>query len=160
MTKKRDINRLGLFVEVKSVTTNGKIGRPRKPIDWKEAERLCVMQCSQLEIADWFHISVDTLERRLKEEKHQSFAEFFSLHRVQGKIALRRNLFKLAEKQGHVAIFLAKNWLGMVERQEIEASISEEIQHKVKITFEHKDIGDAIQTLVECGAITVSNRQN
>ncbi len=94
-------------------------GRPKKPINWKEAEKLCAIQCSELEIADWFHISVDTLTRRLREEKKQSFAEFFTLHRVKGKIAVRRNLFKLSENQGHVAIFLAKNWLGMVDKTEI-----------------------------------------
>ena len=97
---------------------NGNGGRPKKPIDWKEAEKLCAFQCSEQEIADWFKISVDTLTRRLKEEKEQGFKEFFTLHRTQGKIALRRNLFKLAEKQGHVAIFLAKNWLGLTEKVE------------------------------------------
>ncbi len=96
--------------------TNG--GRPKKPIDWKEAEKLCALQCSELEIADWFHISVDTLARRLKEEKDASFAEFFTIHRVQGKIAVRRNLFKLSERYPQAAIFLAKNWLGMKESVE------------------------------------------
>ncbi|GAH75782.1 unnamed protein product, partial [marine sediment metagenome] len=66
-----------------------------------------------------FHISVDTLSRRLKEERDTSFAEFFTLHRVQGKIALRRNLFKLSERYPQAAIFLAKNWLGMSDKQEI-----------------------------------------
>jgi len=47
---------------------------------------------------DWLHVSIDTLARRLQEEKHQSFAESFELHREQGKIAVRRNLFKLSEK--------------------------------------------------------------
>ncbi len=101
---------------------NGKGGRPKKLIDWKEAEKLCALQCSELEIADWFHISVDTLARRLKEEKDASFAEFFTLHRVQGKIALRRNLFKLSEKYPQAAIFLAKNWLEMNDKQEVEHS--------------------------------------
>ena len=94
-------------------------GRPKKPIDWKEAERLCALQCSELEIAEWFYVSVDTLARRLKDEKNLSFKEFFSLHRVQGKIALRRNLFKLSERYPQAAIFLAKNWLGMVDKTEI-----------------------------------------
>ena len=112
--------------------TNG--GRPKKPIDWKEAEKLCALQCSELEIADWFHISVDTLARRLKEEKNQSFAEFFTVHRVQGKIALRRNLFKLSEKYPQAAIFLAKNWLGMVDKTEVANPIGEgfRIEHDAK----------------------------
>lgn len=114
---------------------NGKNGgRPKKPIDWKEAEKLCALQCSELEIADWFHVSVDTLARRLKEEKNASFAEFFTLHRVQGKIAVRRNLFTLSGKQGHVAIFLAKNWLGMVDKTEISNPIGEsfKVEHDAK----------------------------
>jgi len=98
--------------------TNG--GRPKKLIDWNEAEKLCALQCSELEIADWFHISVDTLARRLKEEKDASFAEFFTIHRVQGKIALRRNMLKMSENHPTMAIFLAKNWLGMSDKQEID----------------------------------------
>ena len=97
-------------------------GRPKKPIDWKEAEKLCALQCSELEIADWFHVSVDTLARRLKEEKGASFKEFFTLNRVAGKITLRRNLFRLSEKHPAAAIFLAKNWLEMKDTQEIEHS--------------------------------------
>ena len=97
-------------------------GRPKKPIDWKEAEKLCYIQCSEVEIADWFHVSVDTLARRLREEKGVSFKEFFELHRVQGKIALRRNMFKMSEKSPQMAIFLAKNWLEMKDTQEIEHS--------------------------------------
>ena len=113
---------------------NGNGGRPKKPIDWKEAEKLCALQCSELEIADWFHVSVDTLARRLREEKSASFAEFFTLHRVQGKIALRRNLFKLSEKYPQAAIFLAKNWLGMVEKTEISNPMGERfrIAHDAK----------------------------
>ena len=86
-------------------------GRPKKPIDWEEAAKLCHLQCSELEIADWFHVSVDTLARRLKEEKGKTFAEFYGLHKVTGKIALRRNMFKMSEKHPSMAIFLAKNWL-------------------------------------------------
>ena len=96
-----------------------KAGRPKINIDWHEAEKLCHLQCSEQEIADWFHCSVDTIERRLLQEKGCTFAEFFTKHRIQGKIALRRNLFKLSEKDSRAAIFLAKNWLGMADRQEV-----------------------------------------
>ena len=108
-------------------------GRPKKPIDWKEAERLCVLQCSEIEIADWFYVSVDTLARRLKDEKSQSFKEFFNLHRVGGKIALRRNMFKMSEKHPSMAIFLAKNWLGMAERTEISGEGGEPIRHVIEV---------------------------
>lgn len=109
-------------------------GRPKINIDWKEAERLCYLQCSEIEIADWFHVSVDTLARRLKEEKGQSFAEFFKLHRVGGKIALRRNMFKMSEKHPSMAIFLAKNWLDMTERAELTGAGGEPIKTEIIVT--------------------------
>jgi len=99
-------------------------GRPKKHIDWHEAEKLCRLQCSETEIADWFNVSVETLARRLKDEKGLSFREFFTLRRVGGKIALRRNLIKLSSTQGHVAIFLAKNWLGMSDKTEVESVVN------------------------------------
>lgn len=64
-------------------------GRPKKPIDWHEAEKLCAIQCTQLEIADWFNISVDTLARRLRSEKGICFKEFFAQNnpdKICGKI--------------------------------------------------------------------------
>ena len=39
---------------------------------------------------------------------------------------------RLAEKQGHVAIFLAKNWLGMADRQEVTGEAGGPITFKVK----------------------------
>lgn len=97
-------------------------GRPKIKIDWKEFDQLCFMQCTLQEIAEWFHCSIDTLERRLREEKQATFAVYFEKKRVGGKIALRRNLMKMSEKNAAVAIFLAKNWLGMADKQEIEHS--------------------------------------
>lgn len=94
-------------------------GRPKININWTEAEKLCALQCTEQEIADWFHISIWTLDHRLREDKGMTFPQFFALHRTSGKIALRRNLFRLSEKQGHVAIFLSKNWLGMKDTMEL-----------------------------------------
>jgi len=113
---------------------NGKGGRPKKPIDWKEAEKLCALQCSEQEICDWFHVSTDTLDRRLHDEKGVGFKEFFSLHRVQGKIALRRNLFKLSEHHPQAAIFMSKNWLGMADKHEVTGEDGGPVQHSIKIS--------------------------
>lgn len=99
--------------------TNHRGHRKKIEIDYRELEKLCHIQCSEQEIADWFHCSVDTIERRVREKFGISFAEYFEKHRVAGKIALRRTLFKLAERHPSMAIFLAKNWLGMVDKTEI-----------------------------------------
>ena len=91
-------------------------------VDYKQLERFCFIQCSLREIAAFFNCSEDTIERRVKEHFGVTFAEYFSKKRVGGLISLRRNLFKLSEKNAAVAIFLAKNWLGMADKQEIEHS--------------------------------------
>ena len=125
---------VGVGLMARPKNNNG--GRPKKLIDWKEAEKLCHIQCSEVEIADWYHVSVDTLARRLKDEKGVSFKEFFELHRVSGKIALRRNLFQLAQKQGHVAIFMAKNWLGMTDSHELANPPGETFKTEIIVSNE------------------------
>jgi len=104
------------------MVTNGNGGRPKINIDWKQFEAQCALQCTLIEIADYFNCSTKTIERKVNERYSCPFVDIFKRKRQAGLISLRRNLFKLAEKQGNVAIFLAKNWLGMSDKQEIEHS--------------------------------------
>ena len=102
--------------------SNNRGHRRKIEIDFKELERLCYMQCSEQEVAQWFHCSIDTIASRVREKFDISFPEYFERHRVGGLICLRRNMFKMSEKSPQMAIFLAKNWLGMSDKQEIEHS--------------------------------------
>ena len=102
--------------------TNNRGHRRKIEIDFKELEKLCHLQCTEREIADWFHCSIDTIASRVKEQFSISFPEYFEKRRVGGLIALRRNMLKLSESHPQMAIFLAKNWLGMSDKQEIEHS--------------------------------------
>ena len=97
-------------------------GRPKINIDWKRFESYCAVQCTLREIADYFNCSEMTIERKVKEHYNCCFVDIFKRKRQAGLMSLRANLFKLSEKQGNVAIFLAKNWLGMSDKQEIEHS--------------------------------------
>ena len=99
--------------------TNNRGHRRKVEIDFKELERLCYMQCSEQEIAQWFHCGISTILLRVKEQFGISFQEYFERHRVGGLISLRRNMFKMSEKSPQMAIFMAKNWLGMVDKQEV-----------------------------------------
>ena len=96
-------------------------GRPRKEIDQIEFEKLCGLQCTLDEIAGWFNCSEDTIERWCKRTYQESFADVFAKNRGQGKIALRRIQFKLAEKDSRMAIFLGKNYLGQTDKREVTA---------------------------------------
>lgn len=88
------------------------MARPQKEIDQKTFEYLCSIMCTLVEIAGMFDCSVDTVERWCERTYGESFAEVFKKKSANGKMSLRRNQFKLAEKSAAMAIFLGKNYLG------------------------------------------------
>ena len=96
--------------------------RPKLEINWKEFEACCAMQCTLREIADYFNCSERTIESKVREHYKLRFCDTFRRRRQSGLISLRRNLFEMSKKQPQVAIFLAKNWLGMTDKQEVEHS--------------------------------------
>ena len=50
------------------------VARPRKEIDQAEFEKLCALQCTKAEIAGFFNLSEDTVERWCKRTYKESFA--------------------------------------------------------------------------------------
>lgn len=100
------------------------MARPRKEIDKKQFENLCGLQCTQEEIADFFSVSPDTIDRWCKREYRQSFAEVFREKRGNGKISLRRMQWRLAERNASMAIFLGKNYLGQRDNVAIDMGVS------------------------------------
>ncbi len=111
-------------------------GRPKKEIDWKRFEAYCAMQCTLKEICDYFDCTSDTLAKHIKEHYGAGFSEVFKRKRQVGLMSLRHNLFKLSEKKGSVAIFLAKNWLGMVDKVEITGKDGEPIKTEIIVADE------------------------
>lgn len=95
-------------------------GRPRVEISLGEFKKLCGLQCTLEEIAGFFDCSSDTIERWCKRELGISFADAFKRFSVGGKISLRRNQFKLAEKSAAMAIFLGKQYLEQKDSFEYE----------------------------------------
>lgn len=92
------------------------MARPKIKIDKNSFEKLCGLQCTEEEIAGFFDCSVDTIERFCKREYKASFADVFNKKRSSGKISLRRNQFKLAEKSASMAIWLGKQYLGQTDK--------------------------------------------
>lgn len=91
-------------------------------IDEKEFERLCFIQCTQQEIADWFRVSPDTIDRWCKLHYRANFAEIFAQKRGNGKISLRRQMFQNATANNNTVmqIWLSKQYLGMADKQEVK----------------------------------------
>lgn len=95
-------------------------GRPKIEVDWQQFDKLCQIQCTLREIAEFFQCSEDTIERRCKEVKGMGFAEYFEQKRGLGKISLRRMQWQTAI-DGNVTmqIWLGKNYLEQSDKQEI-----------------------------------------
>lgn len=100
-----------------------KLGRPKTVINIDQFEKLCGLQCTEEEVASFFNCSVDTIERFCKREYGHTFAEVFKDKRGLGKISLRRNQWKLAEKYPSMAIFLGKQYLDQSDK--IEATVAQ-----------------------------------
>lgn len=94
-------------------------GRPRKEIDENTFKKLCGIMCTLDEIAGIFECSSDTIERWCKRTYKKGFAEVYKEYSSLGKMSLRRNQFKLAEKSAAMAIFLGKNYLGQRDTADI-----------------------------------------
>ena len=96
------------------------MARPRIEIDEKLFKKLCGIFCTQEEIAGIFDCSPDTIERWCKRTYKAGFAEIYKKFSANGKMSLRRNQFKLSEKNAAMAIFLGKNYLGQKDSFEYE----------------------------------------
>jgi IS30 family transposase len=85
-----------------------KEGPKFKEIKWKEFDKLCAIQCLKAEIASWFNVSEDTIERAVKREQGVSYAVYYAQKAEKGKINLRRQQWQLA-LQGDKTMLI---WLG------------------------------------------------
>ena len=88
-------------------------------------EKLCGMMATLEEIAWFFKCSEDTVERWCRKEYKESFADVYPKLTAFGRISLRRMMWKLAEKNARVCIFLAKNYLGL--RDDPKAPTAEDV---------------------------------
>lgn len=88
-------------------------GRPKKNIDQDAFEKLCGLQCTELEICSFFGVSdrwlLDWCKRTYS---GKTFFEVYKEKSSVGLISLRRNQFKLSEKNASMAIWLGKQYLG------------------------------------------------
>jgi hypothetical protein len=82
-------------------------GRKTIHIDPLEAEKLCAMQCTLEEIADYFGVSVGTIQNR---RKQRQFGDAMRRGEAKGRISIRRAQFRLVEA-GNVPMTI---WMGKV----------------------------------------------
>ncbi len=100
--------------------TAGKRGRPKFAPDLDDVRSLAELQCTNEEMAGFFHVSVKTIERHRKDDSE--FDEAVTLGKLNGKVSLRRAQMRKA-LSGNVSmlIWLGKNMLGQAEKVENRA---------------------------------------
>lgn len=110
--------------KVKRPSRNPK-GVPEKVIDWKTAEGLAKIQCTEEEICNILDVDDKTLVKHIRKKYKLSFSEWHKKHAAGGKASLRRRLFQQAHDDKNksnvtAAIWLSKNYLGMKENLTLE----------------------------------------
>lgn len=94
----------------------GNVGsKDPKALSRKEVfEKLCGLLCNEHEIASFLSISPTTLRKWVRDTYEvKNYMEVVDKLKDKGRIELRQNLFIQSRKNPAVAIFLAKNYLGM-----------------------------------------------
>lgn len=98
-------------------------------IDATEVTKLAAMGCTMIEIAHFFEVSVDTIER--------NFAESIKVGRSKGNISMKRSLFELVLKGNLGAIvWWGKNFAGMRDNPE-DKELNEKF-NKILVSIQDK----------------------
>lgn len=106
--------------------TGRKVGRPEKYIDKEQFEKLCFLQCTQIEFEGFLNVDDMTLNKWCKKTYGMSFSEVYKLKKGNGKVSLRRKQWQLAETNPTMAIWLGKQWLGQTDKQEVAVSVNDD----------------------------------
>lgn len=106
------------------------MGRPKKNLtdkDWDSVRYMCMIHCTGEEIAGVLQMDYDTLNRNCKDKHGCPISEYIKKNQSNGKMSLRRAQWKSAEN-GNVTmqIFLGKQWLGQVEKQEVSVAVQDD----------------------------------
>lgn len=98
----------------------GKRGAIAFTPDWEEFAKLCGIQCTLSEIASYYDVSEDTIERAVKRAHKLKFADYFKQKRKKGFVSLRRTMWQLALKGDKtMLIWLSKQHLKFSEKMTV-----------------------------------------
>lgn len=85
----------------------GKRGPQPVKINWDEFEKLVSYQCTQLEIAHFFGIDVETLSSACERELGEKLSAIWSKKKSLGRVRIRKAQFEIMEKGGPGAATMA-----------------------------------------------------
>lgn len=76
-------------------------------INWDEFDNLVSYQCTQIEIAHFFGVSVDTLDRACMRDRGEKLADVWNKKKALGKVRLRKAQMAMVERGGPGAATMA-----------------------------------------------------
>jgi hypothetical protein len=95
-------------------------GRPKKTIDHAQLKKIMTVNPSKTQIAAYFEMKLDTLNRIVKED--QEISDIIERGYENAKLTLRKLQWQAAyEGKVPMLIWLGKQWLGQTEKQEVTA---------------------------------------
>lgn len=135
--KKTDTNQTRNKIKEKSRSNAGRkkikanFDKIQKEINLDQVIYWIGLQATAEEIAGAFRVSTWTLNLRLKEEFGLNFTQLKNKlgDGANGKLALRRNQFKLSEHNASMAIWLGKQWLEQKDTIHQETTIKSDNVH-------------------------------
>lgn len=83
----------------------------------EDMEKLGRVYATIEDVAHYFKVTRQTVHSTFK--KYPALKKIYEEGQAEGRISLRQNLFRMSMTKPPVAIFLAKNLLGMTDKQEI-----------------------------------------
>ena len=104
-------------------------GAPEIVIDIEALIKMVEIQCTAEECAAILGVSVDTIDRRLKDADYSGFADFYKKHSEVGKKSLRRAQWEVAtlDRNPTMLVWLGKQVLNQKDKQEVEHNISDDL---------------------------------
>ena len=87
-------------------------------IDLIQLEKLCMLQCTDEEIACWFGVTTRTIERR---RKLRAFQEAMDRGKARGRISMRRAQLRMLEAgNATMGVWLGKQYLNQRDERDLE----------------------------------------
>lgn len=131
-----------------AASKKNKGGHPKSVIDLDLFRKLCQMQCTEMELAGFFGVSLRTIKRRVKESEYR---EAWDYGRAHGRASLRMLMWRHAQRDGSsgatMAIHLSKHWLGMTDKAALE--LSGKVDGQVEVTSARERVTRKIDAIAQ-----------
>jgi hypothetical protein len=125
---------------------NPQLGRPLIDIDMDKLKSLMQLSPNREEAASVMGCSVDTIERRIKENTGLTFSEFKEIHFAPTKMSLKQLALKLAiDGNETMLMYLLRATTDWTDKGGSQVQVN--LQNNVSVNIEAMDLEDRIKQI-------------